>query len=161
MRSRPVFALHQSEPIYRGKARMNTPFFYRMSNGIRITVKPVYLRDQSDPATQHYVFAYFVRVENVGDRPAQLLSRRWLIHDDIGEDMEIVGDGVVGEQPLIPPARVHEYQSFCVLKSGEGFMEGQYFFVRAAGAGEAEGEQFAADIPRFTLSATGSPSFPS
>ena len=140
---------------------MTTPFFYRMSNGIRITVRPVYLRDQSDPAAQHYVFAYFVRVENVGDRPAQLLSRRWLIHDDIGEDMEIVGDGVVGEQPLIPPSRVHEYQSFCVLKSGEGYMEGQYFFVRAAGAGEAEGEQFAADIPRFTLSATGSPSFPS
>ena len=68
---------------------------------------------------------------------------------------------MVGEQPLIPPSRVHEYQSFCVLKSGEGYMEGQYFFVRAAGEGQGEGERFAADIPRFTLSATGSPSFPS
>lgn len=130
-----------------------------MSNGIRITVRPVYLKDQSDPASQHYVFAYFVRVENVGDRPAQLLSRRWLIHDANGEDTEVVGDGVVGEQPLIPPSRVHEYQSFCVLKSGEGYMEGQYFFVRDGSA--ADDERFAADIPRFTLSATGSPSFPS
>jgi ApaG protein len=54
---------------------------------------------------------------------------------------------------------VHEYQSFCVLKSGEGYMEGQYFFVRATG--DDEGETFTADIPRFILSATGSPSFPS
>jgi ApaG protein len=138
---------------------VTTPFFYRMSSGIRITVRPVYLRDQSDPAAQHYVFAYFVRVENVGDRPAQLLSRRWLIHDEIGEDTEVVGDGVVGEQPVIPPGRVHEYQSFCVLKSGEGYMEGQYFFVRATG--DDGGETFTADIPRFILSATGSPSFPS
>jgi ApaG protein len=119
----------------------------------------VYLRDQSDPASQHYVFAYFVRVENVGDRPAQLMSRRWLIHDDIGEDIEVVGDGVVGEQPVIPPGEVHEYQSFCVLKSGEGYMEGEYFFIRMQAAGEAE--NFTADIPRFVLSATESPSFPS
>jgi len=147
------------DPNHCGNVKVSSPFFYRMSNGIRITVRPVYLRDQSDPAAQHYVFAYFVRVENVSDRPAQLLSRRWLIHDDVGEDTEVVGDGVVGEQPLIPPSRVHEYQSFCVLKSGEGYMEGQYFFVRATGDGE--GERFSAEIPRFTLSATGSPSFPS
>lgn len=131
-----------------------------MSNGIRITVRPVYLKDQSDPAAQHYVFAYFIRVENVGDRPAQLLSRRWLIHDDIGEDTEVVGDGVVGEQPMIRPSRVHEYQSFCVLKSGEGYMEGEYFFVRPPIEENGEGERFSAEIPRFTLSATESPSFP-
>jgi ApaG protein len=47
------------------------------------------LRDQSDPAAQHYVFAYYVRIENVGALPAQLLSRRWLIHDEIGEDTEV------------------------------------------------------------------------
>ena len=140
---------------------MTTPFFYRMSNGIRITVRPVYLKDQSDPAAQHYVFAYFIRVENVGDRPAQLLSRRWLIHDDIGEDTEVVGDGVVGEQPVIRPSRVHEYQSFCVLKSGEGYMEGEYSFVRPTKEEHGEGEHFSAEIPRFTLSATESPSFPS
>lgn len=134
---------------------MTTPFFYRLTNSIRVTVRPVYLRDRSDPAAQHYVFAYFVRVENVGDLAAQLLSRRWLIHDDAGEDTEVVGDGVVGEQPLIPPGTVHEYQSFSILKSGEGYMEGEYFFVRA------DGTTFAAEIPRFLLSATRTPSLPS
>jgi ApaG protein len=118
-------------------------------------VRPVYLRDQSDPAAQHYVFAYYVRIENVAALPAQLLSRRWLIHDEIGEDTEVEGAGVVGEQPVITPGQVHEYQSFCVLKSGEGYMEGTYSFLRA------DGTSFDAAIPRFILSATESPSLPS
>lgn len=122
---------------------------------MRVTVRPVYLRDRSDPAAQHYVFAYFVRIENIGETPAQLVSRRWLIHDDVGEDTEVVGDGVVGEQPLIPAGGVHEYQSFSILKSGEGYMEGEYFFHRE------DGSSFSAEIPRFLLSATRSPSLPS
>ena len=132
-----------------------SPFFYRESFGIRITVRPMYLRDQSEPSAGHYVFAYFVRIENVGDQSAQLISRRWLIHDSIGEDTEVKGEGVVGEQPVIAPGQVHEYQSFCILKSGEGFMEGHYDFVRADGSG------FVAEIPRFVLSASESTSLPS
>jgi ApaG protein len=108
-------------------------------------VRPVYLREQSEPAARHYVFAYYVRIENVGSLPAQLISRRWLIHDSIGEDTEVEGEGVVGEQPNIPPGDVHEYQSFCILKSGEGFMEGHYNFVRS------DSTTFRAEIPRFIL----------
>lgn len=130
-------------------------FFYKESNGIRITVRPMYLRDQSDPSQNHHLFAYFVRVENIGSLPAQLLSRRWLIHDEVGEDTEVTGEGVVGEQPLIDPGSVHEYQSFCVLKSGEGFMEGHYTFLRS------DGVTFDGTIPRFILSANKSTSLPS
>lgn len=129
------------------------PLFHRITHGIRVTVRPAYLRDQSDPAAAHYVFAYFVRIENVADTPARLVSRRWLIHDAAGDDTEVVGDGVVGEQPRIPPGGVHEYQSFCVLKSGEGYMEGEYRFIRD------DGSTFAAMIPRFTLSAEPSSGF--
>jgi ApaG protein len=86
-----------------------------------------------------------VRIENVGGQSAQLLSRRWRIHDGIGEDIEVEGEGVVGEQPLIGPGKVHEYQSFCVLKSPSGYMEGTYRFVRA------DGTTFEAEIPRFNL----------
>lgn len=122
---------------------------------MRITVKPSYLREQSDPAARHYVFAYHVRIENVGEETAVLMSRRWLIHDSIGEDTEVEGEGVVGEQPVLRPRHVHEYQSFCILKSGEGYMEGHYNFVRRDSTG------FRADIPRFLLSASASPSLPS
>lgn len=128
---------------------MPPQFFYKLTNGFRITVRPAYLADQSTPDQRQFVFAYHVRIENVGARPAQLLSRRWHIHDDLGEDTEVVGDGVVGEQPIIVPGGVHEYQSFCVLKSRSGFMEGEYFF-HADGA-----DRFACDIPRFTLVADG------
>ncbi len=131
------------------------PFFHRETSGIRVTVRPMYLRDQSEPSQQHYVFAYFVRIENVGQQAAQLMSRRWLIHDSAGEDIEVKGEGVVGEQPVIQPGGVHEYQSFCILKSGEGYMEGHYNFVAA------DGNEFRAEIPRFILSASQSTSLPS
>ncbi len=121
------------------------PFFYKQSSGIRITVRPLFLPGQSRPGGEWFVFAYFVRIENVGEATAQLLSRRWLIHDSIGEDTVVEGDGVVGEQPTLARGSVHEYQSFCVLKSPSGFMEGQYFFTRP------DGSRFAADIPRFDL----------
>lgn len=125
------------------------PFFYKLSNGFRVTVRPSYLADQSSPDERQFVFSYAVRIENVGERPAQLLSRRWLIHDDAGEDTEVRGEGVVGEQPIIVPGGVHEYRSFCVLKGRSGFMEGEYFFVAQGGA------PFACDIPRFALVADG------
>lgn len=132
-------------------------FYYRETDGIRVTVRPVYLRDHSEPSQSHYVFAYFVRIENVGKVAAQLLTRRWLIHDSVGDgvDTEVIGEGVVGEQPNIAPGSVHEYQSFCILKSGEGYMEGHYGFVRANDL------SFEAEIPRFTLSASESTSLPS
>ena len=121
------------------------PFFYKLSNGFRITVRPAFLPDQSSAARGQFVFAYLVRIENVGTRTAQLLSRRWLIHDDAGDDTEVGGDGVVGEQPVLTPGGVHEYQSFCVLKGRGGFMEGEYFFQAE------DGERFACEIPRFAL----------
>ncbi len=127
---------------------MPPAFFYKESFGIRISVRPTYLRSQSEPSARHYVFAYFVRIENVGAQTAQLVSRRWLIHDSAGENTEVRGEGVVGEQPSIGPGQVHEYQSFCILKSGEGYMEGHYDFVGA------DGTAFQAEIPRFVLSAS-------
>jgi ApaG protein len=145
----PVTRYHRSAEM------TSPPFYYKQTSGIRITVRPVYLRDQSEPSAKHYVFAYFVRIENVESEAARLLSRRWLIHDSIGEDTEVEGDGVVGEQPLIEPGQVHEYQSFCILKSGEGFMEGHYNFVRP------DSTTFRAEIPRFLLSVSTSTSLPS
>lgn len=145
-RARPVGAM-----AGRGSFRpvKRPPFYYRESHAIRVTVRPVYLPAQSQPAHSQFVFAYFVRLENVGDQAAQLLSRKWLIHDSVGdgEDTEVEGEGVVGELPVIAPGHIHEYQSFCVLKSPSGYMEGQYFFRRA------DKSRFASDIPRFVLDA--------
>ena len=121
------------------------PFFYRETEGIRISVRPAYLDEQSLPVLRRYVFAYFIRIENSGQRTVQLLARRWQIHDSIGEDHEVVGDGVVGQQPTLAPGDVHEYNSFCILKSPSGYMEGSYRFRRD------DDTLFEAAIPRFQL----------
>ena len=120
-------------------------FFYRETNGIRVTAQPFYLSEHSDPGDDRYVFAYRMRIENVGDQAAQLVWRHWYIHDTAAGDSEVEGEGVVGEQPLIGPGDVHEYQSFCVLEGPEGSMEGFYEFRRP------DGHVFRADIPRFLL----------
>lgn len=122
-------------------------FYYRQTSGIRITVRPVFLPTQSDAREHRYVFAYFVRIENVGTEAAQLLTRHWYIHDSIGEDSEVEGEGVVGEQPRIAAGDVYEYSSWCRLKSPAGHMEGTYHFVRD------DATEFDALIPRFVLQA--------
>lgn len=128
-------------------AAERVPFFYRISAGIRISVRPTYLRERSNPMLGQFVFAYHIRIENVGDQAAQLRTRRWLIHDEAVGDTIVEGEGVVGEQPHLLPGHVHEYRSFCVLKSTHGWMEGAYRFVRD------DGSSFEAYIPRFLLAA--------
>jgi ApaG protein len=123
------------------------PFYHRITDGIRITVRPSYLADQSRPEEGHFVFAYAIRIENVGNASAQLTHRVWRIHDSIsgGEDQEVQGEGVVGEQPVVPAGGVYEYESFCILKSRQGTMEGAYRFELE------DGTAFAAQIPKFVL----------
>lgn len=124
-------------------------FYHRITDGIRITVRPSFVADQSRPEEGHFVFTYAVRIENVGTAASQLTHRVWRIHDSIGdgEDQEVQGAGVVGEQPVVPPGGIHEYESFCILKSPRGSMEGAYRFERD------DGTSFAAQIPKFLLDA--------
>jgi len=120
--------------------------FQRITEGIRISVRPAFLASQSSPAQARFVFSYQVRIENLGEAAATLLTRHWRIHDDVAGETVVDGDGVIGEQPKILPRQVHEYRSFCVLQCASGWMEGHYHFVRA------DGSAFDAMIPRFTLS---------
>ncbi|MFN8502805.1 Co2+/Mg2+ efflux protein ApaG [Kouleothrix sp.] len=121
------------------------PFYYRETAGIRISVRPQFLPEQSLPALGRYVFAYFIRIENVSQRIVQLLARHWHIHDSIGEEYEVAGEGVIGRQPVLAPGAVHEYNSFCILKSPAGHMHGTYRFLGP------ENAYFDAYIPRFDL----------
>lgn len=119
--------------------------FYRITDGIRVTATPYYLEAHSDPSEPRFVFAYGIRIENVGDQAARLRWRHWYIHDPAAGDSEVQGEGVVGQEPLIAPGGVHEYQSFCVLRGPEGHMEGYYVMERP------DGTTFQAAIPRFLL----------
>ena len=114
---------------------------------VTVSVRPVYLDQQSDPISGRFAFAYVVRIENDGEDEVQLLRRRWVITDATGHVQEVEGPGVVGRQPAIEPGGAHEYQSFCVLPTFEGTMHGTYLMQRASGA------RFHAEIPRFHLRA--------
>lgn len=121
--------------------------YREMTDEIVVRVSPIYLDGQSDPMVKKFVFAYFVRIENHGSQPVQLLRRHWYVQDGAGDVREVEGEGVVGKQPVIPPGGAHEYNSFSVLESFEGSMVGTYLMQRA------DGEQFLAQIPRFPLRA--------
>jgi ApaG protein len=127
------------------------PLYYCMTNGVRITVRPVFASEHSDPLEPRFVFVYFIRIENLGDRTVQLLWRHWFIHDVVAGDSEVAGEGVVGEQPVLAPGDVHEYNSFCVLRGPLGHMEGWYEFRCP------DSTEFRASIPRFELRAEGDP----
>lgn len=127
---------------------MNAPFYYRVTYGIRVTVRAAYSRPESRPERGRHVFTYSIRIENVSTDTVQLLRRRWLIHDSAGDDLVVEGDGVVGQQPVLAPGAVHEYESFCILTSPLGHMEGAYIFSRD------DAGTFEAAIPRFELRAT-------
>ncbi len=117
------------------------------TEAVRVTVRPAYLDGKSDALARRFVFAYFVRVENHGLGEVQLLRRHWTITDGEGHVQHVEGAGVVGDQPLIAPGEAHEYQSFCVLRTFEGTMEGTYLMQRE------DGSRFRAQIPRFHLAA--------
>lgn len=121
------------------------PFYYKETRGFRISVYPEYLPDDSDEQQGRFVFSYEVRIENCTRQSAQLMTRHWDIVDDIGEQYVVDGDGVVGQQPVMQSGDVHEYRSFCVLKSPRGSMGGYYTFVCA------DGNTFDVQIPTFIL----------
>ncbi len=114
---------------------------------IRVIVRPIYLDGQTDIMGGRFVFGYFIRIENEGLEEVQLLRRHWYISDGRGHVEEVEGDGVVGNQPVIESGGFHEYNSFCILETFEGSMEGSYLMQRPSG------ERFRATIPRFNLRA--------
>lgn len=115
-------------------------------NKIVVEALPQFIKEQSAPDENRYVFAYTITITNRGEKPVKLLSREWLIIDSNGKQEEIRGDGVVGKQPYLKPGDVFRYTSGAVLETAVGVMQGHYFFV------EDDGSQFVAPIPKFTLS---------
>jgi ApaG protein len=113
---------------------------------IRVTTDTVYVEQQSDPAADRYVFAYTITIENRGTVTAQLLNRHWVITDASGRVQEVRGEGVVGEQPVLPPGASFRYTSAAVIETPVGTMQGAYDMQAA------DGHRFDAPIPLFRLS---------
>ena len=115
------------------------------TRGIRIEVQSAYMPERSSAKEGQYLFAYHVRITNLGTDVTQLISREWIITNADGEVERVRGLGVVGEQPVLPPGGSFEYTSFSELKTAVGSMQGSYQMVTTSG------ERFDAVIAPFTL----------
>ena len=122
---------------------MSTPPTYQF----QVQVKPRYLPDQSAPSQGLYVFAYTNTIRNIGQVPAQLISRTWNVNDANGHTERVKGLGVVGQQPFLQPGEKFEYTSGTRLRTPTGTMHGSFFCVAE------DGEKFDVDVPMFVLDA--------
>lgn len=116
-----------------------------VSRGIAVRVAVSFLAEQCDPSANRWFWSYHVRIENGSERAVQLLSRSWTITDGRGAVHEVVGEGVVGEMPLIAPGASFDYVSGCPLDTPSGSMSGSYRMV------DEDGSAFDVAIPRFLL----------
>ncbi len=116
-----------------------------VTQGIKITVNPSYLPDQSEPDENKFIFAYQITIANEGNQPAQLLDRHWIIKNAENHVEEVEGPGVIGQTPYLEPGESFTYTSFCPLSTDYGIMKGSYGMTRP------DGERFEAEIAPFAL----------
>ncbi len=113
----------------------------------QVVVVPNYLAEQSSPQQGLFVFSYTITISNVGEVPAQLISRTWNVNDANGHTERVKGLGVIGQQPLLKPGQSFEYTSGTRLRTPTGTMHGSFFCVAE------DGEKFDVDVPMFVLDA--------
>ncbi|MEO0470713.1 MAG: Co2+/Mg2+ efflux protein ApaG [Bacteroidota bacterium] len=118
----------------------------RLTNGIRVNVRSAYIRDESSPKHQYFVFAYQIEIINESDYRVQLLSREWHITDGYGQKQIVRGEGVVGKQPILQPGQSHKYVSGSHFQTPIGRMHGHYIMQR-----QLDDATFSVDIPAFIM----------
>lgn len=124
---------------------MKQTVFSKITDDIKVSVIPHFLDEYSEPADSHYVWSYTVQVENLSSRQVQLINRRWIITNAIGQTEEVQGPGVIGEQPVLKPGEGFRYTSGTTLNTPSGIMVGAYEMQDDAGT------LFPIEVPAFSL----------
>jgi ApaG protein len=97
-----------------------------ITNSIKVICNYNYLTDISDPTRHNFAFAYKVSIENLGATLVKLFKRHWIVTDAYGNKNEIIGNGVIGQQPIIVPQNSFEYISGCNIATPIGIMFGAF-----------------------------------
>ena len=105
-----------------------------ITDGVTVRVAVNFLPEQSHVSAGKWFWVYHIRIENHSDETIQLITRHWRITDGNGMVNHVDGEGVVGEQPILPPGGTHDYVPGCPLTTPHGSMEGHYTFRREDGA---------------------------
>lgn len=117
--------------------------FISMSHQFEIQVRTEFDFEQSNPMLFHYLFKYTINIKNLGERSAQLISRKWFIKDNNQKMNLVEGPGVIGKTPYFKPGDAFEYESFCPLPTLEGEMWGHFNMV------DDQGNEFKIETPHF------------
>lgn len=104
----------------------NTAEPIKMENEISVNVQTEFIAAQFIKNEKNYVFSYTISITNNSYTSVKLLSRYWLITDGNNETSTVVGEGVIGKQPIISPDTTFTYTSGCILKTPVGTMQGHY-----------------------------------
>lgn len=119
-----------------------------ITRGVKVSVETFYQPDYSSPISGEFAFAYRITITNQSEHAVQLLRRHWFIIDATGDQKEVEGEGVVGQQPMLQPGFSYQYISGCNLRTEIGKMYGTYLMQRLS-----DGKMFYVTIPVFLLTA--------
>jgi len=119
--------------------------YSKTTNGVTVSVHPYFLDEQSSPNENHFVWAYKINIQNLSSDTIKLNYRNWIIIDGNGKILQVQGEGVVGEFPILKPGEIFEYTSGTPLNTTSGIMQGFYSVVSNSG------NILKIDIPTFSL----------
>lgn len=118
----------------------------KITKGIKISVQTNYEGIHSQNENTMHLFSYFITIENQTNDIVQLISRKWDIFDSLNSKETIIGDGVVGQIPILEPQEKYTYRSNCLLQSRIGAMKGHFNMINFT-----EKANFKVHIPAFQL----------
>lgn len=100
--------------------------------GLRVTVDRLVYRAMP-VADKPHSFVYFITVHNQSDTPVTLLRRKWVVSHADGRTEVVVGDGIVGQTPMIPPGKTFAYNSQHLIPGPHATATGAYLGADAGG----------------------------
>ena len=112
---------------------------------VSISVQTEFIEERSFVEDNKYFFSYTVTIKNQGAKSVQLISRHWIINNAHNDRVEVKGEGVVGEQPIIKPGEIFTYSSGTEIDTPIGSILGSYQMVTENGI------EFDAEIPEQKL----------
>ncbi|MCL4158155.1 UNVERIFIED_CONTAM: hypothetical protein GTU68_057327 [Idotea baltica] len=120
--------------------------FHKTTNKIHIAVNSVFIEEQSIPDNSLFVWTYTILIENKSLFEVQLMNRHWDVIDSNGLKIEVDGEGVLGEKPILKPGESFTYTSGTYIMTPSGVMQGSYTFQNLN-----DKSSFEVEIPAFSL----------
>ena len=116
----------------------------QVTKGIKISVTTYFQGLYYKNFKVHYAFGYKITIENRNTEAVQRKSRFWEIKDALNDTETVIGEGVIGKQPILQAGESHSYESGCLILGAFGSMKGFYKMTDLT-----SGEKFQVTIPSF------------